>query len=233
MDPLFPKSLPSGQWPFHWLQTPLSTHGKCLLTLHYAHTILMPKLSSLLDQVSKDSWARALGCLGPTACLTKPIPSPCSLLSSLSPQKSTRAVSKVHAFGKRGNALRRDPNLPVHIRGWLHKQVEWVREGKGPSKWCQRLCLWLSTVSLLPSLQICFFVFFFSLSLLPPLFCQLVHSCHDYFLNIYPVPSPGAHIMSINKYLATSKMAGMNNKLMYIKMDSMISDGGKWSAVKK
>ncbi|XP_075393238.1 pleckstrin homology domain-containing family A member 4 isoform X2 [Tenrec ecaudatus] len=37
-------------------------------------------------------------------------------------EKSTRAVSKVHAFGKRGNALRRDPNLTVHIRGWLHKQ---------------------------------------------------------------------------------------------------------------
>ncbi|XP_007941184.1 pleckstrin homology domain-containing family A member 4, partial [Orycteropus afer afer] len=45
-----------------------------------------------------------------------------SSLSSLSPKKSTRAVSKVHAFGKRANALRRDPNLTVHIRGWLHKQ---------------------------------------------------------------------------------------------------------------
>uniref|UniRef100_A0A2K6KQU8 Pleckstrin homology domain containing A4 n=1 Tax=Rhinopithecus bieti TaxID=61621 RepID=A0A2K6KQU8_RHIBE len=45
-----------------------------------------------------------------------------SSLSSLSPKKPTRAVNKVHAFGKRGNALRRDPNLPVHIRGWLHKQ---------------------------------------------------------------------------------------------------------------
>ncbi|XP_006898805.1 PREDICTED: pleckstrin homology domain-containing family A member 4 [Elephantulus edwardii] len=45
-----------------------------------------------------------------------------SHLSLFSPQKSTRAVSKVHAFGKRGNALRRDPNLTVHIRGWLHKQ---------------------------------------------------------------------------------------------------------------
>ncbi|XP_070243474.1 pleckstrin homology domain-containing family A member 4 isoform X4 [Bos mutus] len=44
-----------------------------------------------------------------------------SSLSGLSTKKSTRAVSKVHA-GKRGNALRRDPNLPVHIRGWLHKQ---------------------------------------------------------------------------------------------------------------
>lgn len=45
-----------------------------------------------------------------------------SSLSSLGTKKSARAVSKVHAFGKRGNALRRDPNLPVHIRGWLHKQ---------------------------------------------------------------------------------------------------------------
>uniref|UniRef100_A0A8C3YDY4 Pleckstrin homology domain containing A4 n=1 Tax=Catagonus wagneri TaxID=51154 RepID=A0A8C3YDY4_9CETA len=45
-----------------------------------------------------------------------------SSLGSLSTKKPTRVVSKVHAFGKRGNALRRDPNLPVHIRGWLHKQ---------------------------------------------------------------------------------------------------------------
>ncbi|KAM6223142.1 LOW QUALITY PROTEIN: pleckstrin homology domain-containing family A member 4 [Rhynchocyon petersi] len=45
-----------------------------------------------------------------------------SSVSSLSTKKTTRAVSKVHAFGKRGNALRRDPNLTVHIRGWLHKQ---------------------------------------------------------------------------------------------------------------
>ncbi|XP_010639077.1 pleckstrin homology domain-containing family A member 4 isoform X3 [Fukomys damarensis] len=45
-----------------------------------------------------------------------------SSLSALSAKKPARAVNKVHAFGKRGNALRRDPNLPVHIRGWLHKQ---------------------------------------------------------------------------------------------------------------
>ncbi|XP_006160245.1 pleckstrin homology domain-containing family A member 4 [Tupaia chinensis] len=45
-----------------------------------------------------------------------------SSLSSLSTKKPARTVHKVHAFGKRGNALRRDPNLPVHIRGWLHKQ---------------------------------------------------------------------------------------------------------------
>ncbi|XP_005001837.1 pleckstrin homology domain-containing family A member 4 isoform X2 [Cavia porcellus] len=45
-----------------------------------------------------------------------------SSLSTLSAKTPTRAVNKVHAFGKRNNALRRDPNLPVHIRGWLHKQ---------------------------------------------------------------------------------------------------------------
>uniref|UniRef100_A0A8C0X8J5 PH domain-containing protein n=1 Tax=Castor canadensis TaxID=51338 RepID=A0A8C0X8J5_CASCN len=38
-----------------------------------------------------------------------------SSLSSLSTKKPTRPVNKVHAFGKRSNALRRDPNLPVHI----------------------------------------------------------------------------------------------------------------------
>ncbi|XP_023562456.1 pleckstrin homology domain-containing family A member 4 [Octodon degus] len=45
-----------------------------------------------------------------------------SSLSTLSAKKPTRAINRVHAFGKRSNALRRDPNLPVHIRGWLHKQ---------------------------------------------------------------------------------------------------------------
>ncbi|KAM5236135.1 pleckstrin homology domain-containing family A member 4 isoform 2-T2 [Ctenodactylus gundi] len=45
-----------------------------------------------------------------------------SSLGSLSAKKPTRAVNKIHAFGKRNHALRRDPNLPVHIRGWLHKQ---------------------------------------------------------------------------------------------------------------
>ncbi|XP_065707342.2 uncharacterized protein [Patagioenas fasciata] len=33
-----------------------------------------------------------------------------------------RAVRRVHAFGKGGQALRRDPRAPPAIRGWLHKQ---------------------------------------------------------------------------------------------------------------
>ncbi|XP_044540667.1 pleckstrin homology domain-containing family A member 4, partial [Gracilinanus agilis] len=47
---------------------------------------------------------------------------PQTLLPCLSLLQPPRAVSRVHAFGKRGSSLRRDPNLPVHIRGWLHKQ---------------------------------------------------------------------------------------------------------------
>ncbi|XP_009082569.1 PREDICTED: pleckstrin homology domain-containing family A member 7, partial [Acanthisitta chloris] len=30
--------------------------------------------------------------------------------------------SKVHSFGKREQAIRRNPNVPVVVRGWLHKQ---------------------------------------------------------------------------------------------------------------
>ncbi|XP_054700881.1 pleckstrin homology domain-containing family A member 4-like isoform X6 [Grus americana] len=33
-----------------------------------------------------------------------------------------RPVPRVHAFGKGGQALRRDPRAPPAMRGWLHKQ---------------------------------------------------------------------------------------------------------------
>ncbi|XP_074075895.1 pleckstrin homology domain-containing family A member 4 [Macrotis lagotis] len=46
-----------------------------------------------------------------------------STVSSISlSTKPPRAVNRVHAFGKRASSVRRDPNLPVHIRGWLYKQ---------------------------------------------------------------------------------------------------------------
>ncbi|KAJ7313940.1 hypothetical protein JRQ81_005761, partial [Phrynocephalus forsythii] len=35
---------------------------------------------------------------------------------------STRSVQKVHTFGKRANSIKRDPNSPVIMRGWLYKQ---------------------------------------------------------------------------------------------------------------
>lgn len=39
------------------------------------------------------------------------------------PAQPCRAVPRVHAFGKGGQALRRDPRTPPVLRGWLHKQV--------------------------------------------------------------------------------------------------------------
>lgn len=48
---------------------------------------------------------------GPALGDTPPTAQPC------------RAVPRVHAFGKGGQALRRDPRAPPVLRGWLHKQV--------------------------------------------------------------------------------------------------------------
>ncbi|XP_074740709.1 pleckstrin homology domain-containing family A member 7 isoform X2 [Strix uralensis] len=36
--------------------------------------------------------------------------------------KFVKAGNKVHSFGKREQAIRRNPNVPVIVRGWLHKQ---------------------------------------------------------------------------------------------------------------
>ncbi|NWI10401.1 PKHA7 protein, partial [Crypturellus soui] len=36
--------------------------------------------------------------------------------------KVGKTGSKVHSFGKREQAIRRNPNVPVIVRGWLHKQ---------------------------------------------------------------------------------------------------------------
>ncbi|XP_070620374.1 pleckstrin homology domain-containing family A member 7 isoform X11 [Erythrolamprus reginae] len=36
--------------------------------------------------------------------------------------KLVKASNKVHSFGKRDQAIRRNPNIPVVVRGWLHKQ---------------------------------------------------------------------------------------------------------------
>ncbi|XP_075696055.1 uncharacterized protein LOC142662068 isoform X2 [Rhinoderma darwinii] len=35
---------------------------------------------------------------------------------------STRSIKRVHTFGKREYSIKRDPNSPVVIRGWLYKQ---------------------------------------------------------------------------------------------------------------
>ncbi|KAI4892805.1 hypothetical protein NFI96_017238 [Prochilodus magdalenae] len=36
--------------------------------------------------------------------------------------KSSRSSGRVHSFGKRDNAIKRNPDVPVVVRGWLHKQ---------------------------------------------------------------------------------------------------------------
>ncbi|XP_033917913.1 pleckstrin homology domain-containing family A member 7 isoform X3 [Melopsittacus undulatus] len=46
----------------------------------------------------------------PSAVDTKPV------------SKVVKAGNKVHSFGKRDQAIRRNPNVPVIVRGWLHKQ---------------------------------------------------------------------------------------------------------------
>uniref|UniRef100_A0A8B9T1S1 Pleckstrin homology domain containing A7 n=1 Tax=Anas platyrhynchos TaxID=8839 RepID=A0A8B9T1S1_ANAPL len=37
-------------------------------------------------------------------------------------EQKTSNKDKVHSFGKREQAIRRNPNVPVIVRGWLHKQ---------------------------------------------------------------------------------------------------------------
>uniref|UniRef100_A0A5F8HFD2 Pleckstrin homology domain containing A7 n=1 Tax=Monodelphis domestica TaxID=13616 RepID=A0A5F8HFD2_MONDO len=44
--------------------------------------------------------------------------------STLDMKSGPRVIktSKIHSFGKRDQAIRRNPNVPVVVRGWLHKQ---------------------------------------------------------------------------------------------------------------
>ncbi|XP_060111475.1 pleckstrin homology domain-containing family A member 4 [Heteronotia binoei] len=46
---------------------------------------------------------------------------------------ATRPVRKVHTFGKRSNSIKRDPNQPVIMRGWLYK-----KDSSGLKLWKRR-----------------------------------------------------------------------------------------------
>ncbi|XP_015274011.1 PREDICTED: pleckstrin homology domain-containing family A member 4 [Gekko japonicus] len=46
---------------------------------------------------------------------------------------SARPVRKVHTFGKRSDSIKRDPNQPVIMRGWLHK-----KDSSGLKLWKRR-----------------------------------------------------------------------------------------------
>ncbi|XP_073506662.1 pleckstrin homology domain-containing family A member 5 isoform X3 [Phyllobates terribilis] len=39
------------------------------------------------------------------------------------PSRPSRASGKVHNFGKRSNSIKRNPNAPVSMRGWLYKKA--------------------------------------------------------------------------------------------------------------
>uniref|UniRef100_A0A3Q2ZVK7 Pleckstrin homology domain containing, family A member 7a n=1 Tax=Kryptolebias marmoratus TaxID=37003 RepID=A0A3Q2ZVK7_KRYMA len=45
-----------------------------------------------------------------------------STVDTTSAPKISRSSSKVHSFGKREQAIKRNPNVPVVVRGWLYKQ---------------------------------------------------------------------------------------------------------------
>uniref|UniRef100_A0A8C9ZQL3 Pleckstrin homology domain containing, family A member 7a n=1 Tax=Sander lucioperca TaxID=283035 RepID=A0A8C9ZQL3_SANLU len=45
-----------------------------------------------------------------------------STVDTTSASKGSRSSGKVHSFGKREQAIKRNPNVPVVVRGWLYKQ---------------------------------------------------------------------------------------------------------------
>ncbi|XP_069385148.1 pleckstrin homology domain-containing family A member 7 isoform X6 [Paralichthys olivaceus] len=45
-----------------------------------------------------------------------------SNVDTTSASKGSRSSGKVHSFGKREQAIKRNPNVPVVVRGWLYKQ---------------------------------------------------------------------------------------------------------------
>ncbi|XP_015193610.2 pleckstrin homology domain-containing family A member 7 isoform X5 [Lepisosteus oculatus] len=45
-----------------------------------------------------------------------------STVDTTSGSKGSKSSNKVHSFGKRDHAIKRNPNVPVVVRGWLYKQ---------------------------------------------------------------------------------------------------------------
>ncbi|MEQ2190709.1 hypothetical protein XENOCAPTIV_006805 [Xenoophorus captivus] len=40
--------------------------------------------------------------------------------------KTSRGTGKLHGFGKRDHAIKRNLNIPVVVRGWLYKQINHI-----------------------------------------------------------------------------------------------------------
>ncbi|XP_043096148.1 pleckstrin homology domain-containing family A member 7-like [Puntigrus tetrazona] len=45
-----------------------------------------------------------------------------STLDTTSGSKGSKSSGRVHSFGKRDHAIKRNPSVPVVVRGWLYKQ---------------------------------------------------------------------------------------------------------------
>ncbi|XP_038150764.1 pleckstrin homology domain-containing family A member 7 isoform X14 [Cyprinodon tularosa] len=45
-----------------------------------------------------------------------------STVDSTSASKASRSIGRIHSFGKREQSIKRNPNVPVVVRGWLYKQ---------------------------------------------------------------------------------------------------------------
>nr|XP_014354108.1 PREDICTED: pleckstrin homology domain-containing family A member 7-like isoform X1 [Latimeria chalumnae] len=56
-----------------------------------------------------------------------------SVVTVASLSLGSKALKKIHSFGKREHSIRRDPNSPVLIRGWLYKQ-----DSSGLKMWKRR-----------------------------------------------------------------------------------------------
>ncbi|KAJ8340020.1 hypothetical protein SKAU_G00346530 [Synaphobranchus kaupii] len=80
----------------------------------------------------------------PSSCMSKPHPDPrppsmvsesstavtSSTVDTAPASKASRTGGKVHSFGKRDQAIKRNRNIPVVVRGWLYKQ-----DGSGMRLW--------------------------------------------------------------------------------------------------
>ncbi|KTG05341.1 hypothetical protein cypCar_00033185 [Cyprinus carpio] len=45
-----------------------------------------------------------------------------STLDTTSGSKGSKSSGRVHSFGKRDHAIKRNPSVPAVVRGWLYKQ---------------------------------------------------------------------------------------------------------------
>ncbi|XP_069819736.1 pleckstrin homology domain-containing family A member 5 isoform X2 [Dendropsophus ebraccatus] len=83
------------------------SQDNCIFIVNDQHTAAMTSQETK-DRTASDS----------STCNTVPATTPTSPLS-----RPSRSSGKVHNFGKRSNSIKRNPNAPVMMRGWLYKKA--------------------------------------------------------------------------------------------------------------